>query len=140
MNRKPSITITSLDAERLEILLDSLPKGGFAGKADLEDELDRAIIVDPKNVPPNVVTMNSTVKFKLMPAGEEFCLTLVYPGSSGPADAPGSTISILAPVGSALLGLSIGDEIQWPRPGGGILQVRIEEIVFQPERAGEFDL
>lgn len=137
MNRKPNIIITSVDAERLEILLDSLPKGGFPGKVDLEEELDRARIVDPSQVPPNVVTMNSTVKFKLMPAGEEFCLTLVYPGG---VDAQGSTISILAPVGSALLGLSTGDEIQWPRPGGGVLQVRIEEIVYQPERAGDFDL
>jgi regulator of nucleoside diphosphate kinase len=137
MNTKPNITITSLDAERLEILLDSLPKGGFPGKAALEEELDRARIVDPKNVPPTVVTMNSTVKFKLMPAGEEFCLTLVYPGR---VDDHGTTISILAPVGSALLGLSLGDEIQWPRPGGGTLQVRIEEIVYQPERAGEYEL
>jgi hypothetical protein len=48
MNKKPNITITSLDAERLEILLDSLPKGGFPGKADLEEELDRATIVEPK--------------------------------------------------------------------------------------------
>jgi regulator of nucleoside diphosphate kinase len=137
MNKKPPITITSLDAERLEILLDSLPKGGFPGKADLEDELDRATIVDPRNVPPTVVTMNSTVKFRLMPAGGEFCLTLVYPGQ---VDDQGSTISILAPVGSALLGLSTGDEIKWPRPGGGMLQVRIEDIVYQPERAGEYEL
>lgn len=137
MTRKPNIIITSVDAERLEILLDFLPKGGFPGKADLEDELDRARIVDPRMVPPNVVTMNSTVKFKLMPAGEEFCLTLVYPGG---VDPQGKTISVLAPVGSALLGLSTGDEIQWPRPGGGMLEVRIEEIVYQPERAGEYEL
>jgi len=136
MNTKPHIIITSLDAERLEILLDSLPKDAFPGKVDLEEELERAQIVDPKEVPATVVTMNSTVKFRIQPSGEEFCLTLVYPGE---VDAEGKTISILAPVGSALLGLSQGDEIQWPRPGGGVLRVRIEEVVYQPERSGEYE-
>ena len=52
-------------------------------------------------------------------------------------DTSGEKISILAPVGSALLGLSQGDEIEWPRPGGGVLHVRIKEVTYQPERAGE---
>jgi regulator of nucleoside diphosphate kinase len=137
MNKKPKITITSQDAERLEILMDSLPKNAFPGKAELEEELDRAIIVEPAKVPPSVVTMNSTVRFRMRPSGDEFCLTLVYPGQT---DADGKTISILAPVGSALLGLSIGDEIEWPRPGGGTLRVQIEDVLYQPERSGDFDL
>ena len=53
-------------------------------------------------------------------------------------DASGGTISILAPVGSALLGLTEGDEIEWPSPGGGALRVRIMEILYQPERAGDY--
>ena len=53
-------------------------------------------------------------------SGEEFCLTLVYPKD---VDATGDKISILAPVGSALLGLATGDEIDWPRPGGGRIKV-----------------
>ncbi len=137
MNTKPQIIISSQDLERLEILLDSLPAGSFPGKQDLEDELERATIVEPGSVPPTVVTMNSTVKFCIEPSGETFCLTLVYPRD---VDAEGRTISVLAPVGSALLGLSLGDEIEWPRPGGGVLHVRIEEILYQPERSGDYHL
>lgn len=137
MTTKPHITISSQDLERLEILLDSLPPGSFPGKQDLEEELERATIVEPANISPTVVTMNSTVRFRIEPSGESFCLTLVYPRD---VDAEGRTISILAPVGSALLGLSLGDEIQWPRPGGGVLRVRIEDIIYQPERAGDYQL
>ena len=137
MSMKPEITVTTQDAERLEILLDSLSSAAFPAKGDLEEELDRAIKVEPRNVPPTVVTMNSTVRFELLPAGEEHCLKLVYPGGH---DVNGGTISILAPVGSALLGLSEGSEMPWPKPGGGTLRLIIKEIVDQPERSGNYDL
>ena len=97
--------------------------------------MDRAEIVEPLDIPPNIVTMNSEVRFIIESSGEEFCLRLVYPRDVDPS---GCTISILAPVGSALLGLSQGDEIEWPKPGGGILKVRVKEITYQPERAGEY--
>jgi regulator of nucleoside diphosphate kinase len=135
MNAKPKLVISSLDAERLEKLMDSLPSSAFPGKTELEAELARAEVVDPRDVPPTVVTMNSTVRFKVESSAEEFCLTLVYPKD---VDVTGDKISILAPVGSALLGLSQGDEIEWPKPGGGVLRVRIEEVVYQPERSGEY--
>lgn len=135
MNSRPKIIISSLDAERLEALLDSLPDGAFPGKADLRAELARADIVAPEDVPANVVSMNSTVRFRVESSSEEFRLTLVYPKDM---DSSGTKISILAPVGSALLGLSHGDEIEWPKPGGGLVRVRIEEIVYQPERSGEY--
>lgn len=131
---KPKIVVSSLDAERLESLLESLPDSAFPGKGNLEAELARAEIVEPADIPPNVVTMNSTVRFRIESSSSEFLLTLVYPKD---ADASGGTISVLAPVGSALLGLSVGDAIEWPKPGGGLLRVRIEEITYQPEHAGE---
>jgi regulator of nucleoside diphosphate kinase len=134
-NSEPKIIISESDAERLETLLASLPAKAFPGKAELEAELGRAEIVSPHEIPPTVVTMNSTVKFKVSSSDEEFSLTLVYPKD---VDASGKTISILAPVGSAMLGLSQGDEIEWPRPGGGTLQVRVEEVLYQPERSGEY--
>lgn len=134
MADKPKIIVSSLDLERLQTLLDALPVTAFPGKADLQAELDRAEIVEPEAMPPSVVTMNSTVRFAIDPSGEEFCLTLVYPKD---VTADGDRISVLAPVGSALLGLAVGDRIEWPRPGGGLMQVRIVEIVYQPERAGE---
>ena len=116
-------------------LIDSLPDSNFAGKKELEAELDRAKVVEPTEVPPTTVTMNSTVSFVVESSKEEFVLTLVYPKD---LDASGSKISILAPVGSALLGLSQGDEIEWPKPGGGLLKVKIKEVTYQPERSGEF--
>ncbi|MBF6649983.1 nucleoside diphosphate kinase regulator [Methylobacter sp. BlB1] len=133
MYMKPKLIISSLDAERLDSLIDSLPGKSFPGKDELERELARAEIVDPEDVPLTVVTMNSTVRFEIESSSEEFCLRLVYPKD---IDASGERISILAPVGSALLGLSQGDEIEWPKPGGGVLRVRIKEITYQPERAG----
>lgn len=135
MNNRPQIVLTSQDLERLENLLESLPANSVPGSAELLSELERAEIVEPEQIPPSVVTMNSTVRFSMDSSGEEFCLTLVYPKD---VDGTGDKISVLAPVGSALLGLSTGDEIEWPRPGGGTIKVRIEEIVYQPEREGKF--
>lgn len=133
MNTRPKITISTLDAERLESLLESLPDGSFPGRDALEAELLRADVVPPKDIPPTTVTMNSTVRFRVGP-DETFKLTLVYPRD---ADGSPDRISVLAPVGSALLGLSQGDEMEWPKPGGGSVQVVIEEVTYQPERAGE---
>jgi len=126
--------LTSQDLDRLEALLDTLPAGSFPGKSELQAELDRAEVVSPEAVSPDVVTMNSKVRFALE-SGEEFCLTLVYPKDM---DGSAERISILAPVGSALLGLSVGEHIEWPRPGGGMMKVQLVEVIYQPERAGEF--
>lgn len=127
--------MSSHDFERLEALLEGLSANAFPGKDALQDELDRADIVDPRQMPPTVVTMNSTVRFINENTREEFCMTLAYPKDvQGKPD----RISILAPVGSALLGLSIGDMIEWPLPGGTTISVRIIDIIYQPERSGEF--
>lgn len=131
--QRPPIVLSSRDYDRLEALLGSLPAGGFPNKAALEAELRRAEIVSPERIPPNVVTMNSTVRFTIAQSGEEFTLTLVYPKDAREAD----RISVLAPVGSALLGLAVGDELDWPRPGGGVSTVRVTDVVYQPERVGE---
>jgi regulator of nucleoside diphosphate kinase len=84
-------------------------------------------------MPANVVTMNSTVKFVMQSSGEAFEMTLVYPKD---ADSSGKTVSILAPVGSALLGLTQGDEIEWPNPAGGMTTIQVTEVTYQPERDG----
>ena len=106
MARKPQITLSSLDLDRIEALLAAIPASVFPGKADLQAELDRADVVAPEEIPPNVVTMNSTVQFTIEETGKEFCLTLVYPRDM---DGSADRISIFAPVGSALLGLAVGD-------------------------------
>lgn len=135
MSKEPEIIISTTDAERLDKLLASLPRAGIVGYAELETELARATIVEPEDILPTVVTMNSTIKFTTEHSHEEFQLTLVYPQD---VDSSGKTISILAPVGSALLGLSQGDEIEWPKPGGGFIKVRVKEVIYQPERTGEY--
>lgn len=78
MNTRPGIILTSQDLNRLETLLDALPTDAFPGKVELRAELDRAEVVEPQDIPPDVVTMNSRVRFALE-SGEEFSLTLVYP-------------------------------------------------------------
>lgn len=131
---KPSIIVSSQDLERIEALLDTLPPDSPAARSLLE-ELDRADIVSPQDVPPSVVTMRSTVRFQIDVPPEAFCLTLSYPREM--QDVPDG-ISILTPIGTALLGLSVGDSIDWPRPDGQLVKVRIVEVLYQPERAGDF--
>ncbi len=134
MARKPQITLSSLDVDRIEALLAVIPASVFPGKAELQAELDRADVVAPEEIPPNVVTMNSTVQFSIEESGKEFCLTLVYPRDT---DGSADKLSIFAPVGSALLGLSVGDELAWPGPGGKPMTVKVKDILYQPESAGE---
>ena len=134
MTTRPAITLSSLDLERLERLIGSLKGDGARQAAGLQAELDRAEVVEPKDVPASLVTMNSRVRFSLAGSDEQFTQTLVYPKD---ADGSADRISVLAPIGSALLGLSVGDAIDWPRPGGGVSKVTIEEVVYQPEREGE---
>jgi len=134
MSTKPKIVISENDAEKLARLLDALPGAAIPGKAELLAEIDRADVVTAEAIPPDVVTMNSTVRFTISSSSEMFNLTLVYPKD---VDDSGSTISIPAPVGSAMLGLSKGDEIEWSKPGGGTTKVRIDEILYQPERSGD---
>ena len=133
MNNQPAITITRLDLQRLERLLDSLEDYGPGAEA-LERELARAQVVGLDEVPPGVVTMNSRVHCREESSGKDYHLTLVYPEDAGGE----GKVSILAPIGSALLGLSVGQHIDWPGPGGKILKLTLLEVEYQPEAAGEY--
>lgn len=124
---KPEIIVTTADFDRLEALIDSMQPIS-ATTTELLEELKRAEIVEPHEIPRTVVTMNSTVRFTIG-AQEEFCRTLVYPREVLDA----SAISVLSPVGSALLGLSAGSSIEWPGPTGEPLVIRIVEVIQQPE-------
>jgi len=135
VNTQPDIIISELDYTRIETLLQASDGIPDSIKANLETELDRAELVAPEQMPANVVTMNSQVTFSVISTGVTFTLKLVYPKDMENA---GNTISILAPVGSAILGLTEGNEIEWPDGNGGMLQVRIEAIEYQPEREGEY--
>lgn len=137
MKPRPEIIISSLDAYRLYNLIDGQPGVEFEGKDELLTELARARMVAPTEIPPTVITMNSKVKVVVGSSRKEIELTLVYPQDTDPSN---QKVSIFAPVGSALLGLSQGDVIEWPKPGGGVLKIKVKEIVYQPERAGQFQV
>ena len=130
---KPPLLMSRLDVERIESLLET-PAAQNVDTSALEAELERATIVEPAQMPPDVITMNSTARFLDETSGEERELTLVFPRD---ADGSAEKVSILAPVGSALLGLHVGDSIEWPRPGGRTIRLRVLSIRYQPEAAGE---
>jgi len=131
-NTQPDIIISESDAEKLDELLAKVSQKDFPGKDNLEKELDRATIVPSSQIPADVVTMNSRVRFNDVNSDKSFTMTLVYPKNAGQEN----TVSVLAPMGSALLGLSVGQQISWPKPAGGVMQVEIEEVIYQPERDG----
>jgi regulator of nucleoside diphosphate kinase len=133
----PNICISSRDFERIETLLDSLPVAYSAIKERLQEEMARADIVAPEAIAPTVVTMNSRVTFTVISTGQTMTRTLVYPrDQEGSAD----KISLLTPMGSALLGLAVGQEIEWFIEPTKTMRVHVDAIEYQPERAGHFHL
>jgi regulator of nucleoside diphosphate kinase len=133
---RPAITVSERDLDRLETMLACLP-GNQPGLEALREELDRAQIARSEAMPPNVVTMNSRIRFVLEPAGREVEMTLVYPRDfTGRPD----QLSVAAPAGIAVLGLAVGQHIEWCVPGGQIVRARILDIPYQPERSGDYML
>lgn len=133
MSSVTPIVVSSLDMDRIEALIEKMPR--ITPEVEqLENELDRATIVAPEQMPNNVVSMNSTVRFKFVGEQKVFEKTLVYP-----QDLQGDEqVSIFAPVGSALLGLAVGQSLSWPMPNGQQRTVEILAVIYQPERAGEY--
>lgn len=101
--------------------------------SSLRNELKRANIVEPSEIPNDVVTMNSRVRFRDLDTSEEFVFTLTLPDV---ANVQRGNLSILAPAGTALLGCKAGDVIEWPFPDG-VGRIEIVEILYQPEAAGK---
>jgi len=134
-----TIYITEFDMKRLRSLLADakyLEPRGNPYLESLETELSRGHVVAPGEVPPDVVTMNSRVRLVDLDVGEEMVLTLVFPDQ---ADLDQDRISILAPIGTAMLGYRLGDTFSWKVPAG-TRRLRIEEILYQPEAAGDYHL
>ena len=131
--------ITTTDRDRLEELLAALPRRAGESQESreaLERELDRALVVPSPEVPPDVVTMNSRVLVRDVDTGAEMELTLVYPLG---ANSRLGRVSVLAPIGVALLGYRAGDTVVWPVPSG-LRRLRIVQVLYQPEAAGDFRL
>lgn len=135
MSTERQIIISTEDHERLERLLGSDFVQAFRDKPYLQSlrrELDNAKVVAPEDMPPDVVTMNSTVRLREGHSDEVDTYTLVYPEDANIAE---GKLSVLAPIGTAILGYRVGDMIIWPVPRG-TADFRIEELVYQPERDG----
>ena len=134
-----SIYITELDYDRLSGLIDRTRERDGADREylnKLEAELDRAEIVEPKDIPADVITMRSKVRLKDLVSGESNTYSLVFPTE---ADFAEGKISVLAPIGTAILGYRQGDTIEWPVPSG-LRKLKVEEILYQPEAAGDREL
>jgi regulator of nucleoside diphosphate kinase len=130
---RPAITVSERDLERLEAMLAGLPDDQ-PGVDALRGELDRAQVKPSEAMPPDVVTMNSRVRFVVEPAGRDVEATLVYPRDF--TGAPGQ-LSVTTPAGVAVLGLAVGQQIEWLAPNGQTVRARIVDIPYQPERAGD---
>lgn len=104
--------------------------------ARLLAELENAVVVEPQEVPSDVVTMNSVVKLTFLNQEKQLSFQLVYPDA---ANFKENKISIFSPVATALIGYRVGDTIEWIVPAG-ITKIRIDEIVYQPEASGDYDL
>ena len=127
-----TIIVSEDDRDRLEKLFagditDSIEESNLRA---LRAELDNATVVDPEEVPPDVVTLDSTVRLCDSRSSYENSYTLVHPEDGVIAD---HHLSVLVPVGTAILGYRVGDIVRWPVPGG-TAGIRIKELVFQPER------
>jgi regulator of nucleoside diphosphate kinase len=132
------VTVTELDYDRLRKLIETrLDARDRDAVSALSDELDRTEVVPAESVTGTLVTMNSRVVFRDEETGETREVSLVYPGES---DLERGRISVLAPVGSALLGLSVGQTIDWPLPRGQLKRIRVVKVVYQPEAAGDSHL
>lgn len=131
-NLEQDIIITNTDLARLRPVLDY---NDTPASDSLAQELERALVVDQRAVPADVVTMNSEVVYEDCATHVRRTVRVVFPKD---ADGSRGYVSVLAPIGSALLGLRAGQEIEWRTPGG-VKRIRVVEIRYQPEAAGDFE-
>jgi regulator of nucleoside diphosphate kinase len=129
-----NIVITQADYGRLQRLIESrrFDQRDAQHLENLEQELERAIVVKSGEVPPDVVTMNSRVRVQDLNGSHELTYQIVFPSD---ADLARNRISVLAPIGTALLGCGAGTTVEWQVPSG-IRRLRILHVEYQPEAAG----
>ena len=140
MIQQTTIYITKTDRERLgnliELVRNQNDQAHFAYVNRLEEELEFAEIVSPEDIPADIVTMRSKVKLKDLDTGEEKVYSVVFPSEANYEE---GKISILAPLATALLGYKQGDTVEFQAPSR-LRRLKIEEIIYQPESAGEYNL
>jgi regulator of nucleoside diphosphate kinase len=132
---KSRIVITRSDEERLERMLEVHRGARDAALVEqLEAELADAEVVGARSIPSNVVTMDSVVTYEDAENGRRSLVKLVYPPDARLGE---GKLSVLAPIGAALLGLSVGQSIEWPLPTGRRKRIRVVAVSNQPEAAGD---
>ncbi|NLP44024.1 MAG: nucleoside diphosphate kinase regulator [Peptococcaceae bacterium] len=134
-----TIYITQADKAKLQKLIFDAQEYNLCKKEylkKLEQELQRAKVVESKDIPKDVITMNSCVSLVDLEDGEEMVYTLVFPDK---ADLSDNRISILAPIGTAILGYKVGDIIEWSVPNGTV-KLKVDKILYQPEASGNYEL
>lgn len=124
-----TITLTETDYQRLNSLLSH-----HSNLEDLENEIERAHIMSGSEIPSDLVTMNTTFKYLNVTDNKMSEMTIVYPQNANSED---KKISVTAPLGSALLGLRVGEEIDWKFPDGITRKLKVLEVVYQPEMQGD---
>ncbi|WP_225783148.1 GreA/GreB family elongation factor [Xenophilus sp. Marseille-Q4582] len=124
-------TLTRLDHARLTRLLDTQSDPGDV----LADTLDLSELVDPREIAPDIVTMNSRVLLAEAGRAQPQELTLCYPEQAQPS---AGRVSVLSPVGASLLGAQVGRTVQWTLPGGAPRQAVVQALLYQPEAAGDY--
>lgn len=130
-----AIYVTRSDWQRLQALLEGCRHQGredLSTLQRLEDELDRAVVLDAAEIPPDAVTLDSRVVLLDLDSGEELQFTLVLPSR---ANLDEGRISVLAPLGMAVLGYRVGNDIDWEVPAGR-RRLRVQRVMDQPEAAG----
>ncbi|MCK6596168.1 MAG: nucleoside diphosphate kinase regulator [Bacteriovoracaceae bacterium] len=128
------LLITQKDLARIKNVLSYQDSEEFE---DLELELDRAHIITDDEVPKDLVTMNSKIRFLNIQDDKEMIVTIVYPSD---ADFKMGRISVLAPLGSALIGLRVNQEINWKFPDGKTRTLKILDVLYQPEANEDWHL
>ena len=133
---QPKIFVTTKDAEKLRDLIRDAYHTEYRGSdylKQLAGEIEKASVVQPDQIPSDVITLNSTARLVDQETNEEMIYTLVFPED---ADTSQGKISILAPIGTAMLGYKVGDTFEWDTPGGKRI-IRVKEILYQPEASGD---
>lgn len=134
-----NIYITENDYQRLRTLINEASHTEYRGSEyieSLEKELEVATVVSAKEVPPDVITMNSRFKVIDLDTRDEWDYTLVFPED---ADLEKDKISVLAPIGTAMLGFREGETIECKVPAG-LLKLQVKKIIYQPEASGDYHL
>lgn len=139
MSSTRQIYLTQFDVKRLKDLIREAMQSDYRGSdyiQKLKEEIDRGIVVTSEKIPADTITMNTRAQLVDIDSGEVMELTLVFPKD---ADVLEDRISVLAPIGCAMLGYRVGDVIEWDVPDG-VRKLKVKAILYQPEASGDMHL